>query len=150
MRSMNSQFRVSKVENSLLPQVLEIERLCFTSPFPEPYIRSLAESGSDSFLVAIEGNKAVGYVSALIHGKDAHVASIAVLKDYRRRGIGRALMSYLIKSLKTRHVRTVSLEVRKSNTSAIRFYESIGFERVGLIPSYYEDGEDAVVFSVKL
>jgi len=129
---------------------LEIERLCFTSPFPEPYIRSLAESGSDSFLVAIEENKAVGYVSALIHGKDAHVASIAVLKDYRRRGIGRALMYYLIKSLKLRNIKTISLEVRKSNTSAIRFYESLGFERVGVMPSYYEDGEDAVVFNIEL
>jgi len=147
---MEKKFRVSKVESSLLPQVFEIERLCFTSPFPESYIRSLAESGSDSFLVAIEENRVVGYVSALVHGKDAHVASIAVLKDYRRRGIGSALMSELIKSLKLRRIRIVSLEVRKSNISAIRFYEILGFERIGLIQSYYENGEDAVVFSMTL
>lgn len=150
MRSMEKQFRVSKVESNLLPQVFEIERLCFTSPFPESYLRSLAESGSDSFLVAIEENRVVGYVSALVHGNYAHIASIAVPKDYRRRGIGRALMSELIKSLKLRRIRTVSLEVRKSNTSAIRFYEILGFERMGVIQSYYENGEDAVVFSMTL
>jgi len=147
---MEKQFRISKIESHLLPQVFEIERLCFTSPFPESYLRSLAESGSDSFLVAIEKNRVVGYVSALVDGEDAHVASIAVLKDYRRRGIGHALMSELIKSLKLRQVRTVSLEVRKSNTSAIRFYEILGFERIGLIQPYYENGEDAVVFSMML
>jgi len=150
MRSMEKQFRVSKVESNLLPQVFEIERLCFTSPFPESYLRSLAESGSDSFLVAIEENRAVGYVSALVHGKDAHIASIAVLKDYRRRGIGHALMSELVKSLKLRCIRTVALEVRKSNTSAIRFYEVLGFKRTGVIQSYYENGEDAVVFFMTL
>jgi len=147
---MEKKFRVSKVESHLLPQVFEIERLCFTSPFPESYLRSLAESSSDSFLVAIEENRVVGYVSALVHGKDAHIASIAVLEDYRRRGIGRALMSELVNSLKLRRIRTVSLEVRKSNTSAIRFYEGLGFERVGVMPSYYEDGEGAVAFSMRL
>jgi len=147
---MEKKLRVSKVESNLLPQVFEIERLCFSSPFPESYLRSLAESGSDSFLVAIEENRVVGYVSALVHGKDAHIASIAVLKDYRRRGVGRGLMSELIKSLKLRHIRTVSLEVRESNTSAIRFYEGLGFERMGVMRSYYEDGEDAVAFSMKL
>jgi ribosomal-protein-alanine N-acetyltransferase len=147
---MEKKLRVSKVESSLLPQVFEIERLCFSSPFPESYLRSLAESGSDSFLVAIEENRVVGYVSALVHGKDAHIASIAVLKDYRRRGVGRSLMSELIKSLKLRRIRTVSLEVRKSNTSAIRFYEGLGFERMGVMLSYYEDGEDAVAFSMEL
>jgi len=147
---MEKEFRISKIESHLLPQVFEIERLCFTSPFPEEYLRSLAESDSDCFLVAIEENRAVGYVSALVRGKDAHVASIAMLKDYRRRGVGRALMSELIKSLKLRRIRTVSLEVRKSNTSAIRFYESLGFERVGVMPSYYEDGEDAVAFFMRL
>jgi ribosomal-protein-alanine N-acetyltransferase len=147
---MEKKIRISKIESHLLPQVFEIERLCFTSPFPEEYLRSLAESGSDSFLVGIEENRVVGYVSALVRGKDAHVASIAVLKDYRRRGVGRALMSELIKSLKLHHIRTVSLEVRNSNTSAIRFYEGLGFERVGVMPSYYEDGEDAVAFSMRL
>ena len=147
---MEKEFRVSKVESDLLPQVFEVERLCFTSPFPESYLRSLAESGPDSFLVAIEENKVVGYVSALVHGKDAHIASIAVLEDYRRRGVGRALMSELIKSLKLHRVRTVSLEVRKSNTSAIRFYEILGFKRMGIIQSYYENREDAVAFSMAL
>lgn len=150
MRSMEKKFRVSKVESHLLPEVFEIERLCFASPFPESYIRSLAESGSDSFLVAIEENKIVGYVSALVHGKDAHIASIAVLEDYRRRGIGRALVSELLKSLRLRRIRTVSLEVRKSNAPAVRFYEILGFERIGLIQSYYENGEDAIAFSMTL
>jgi len=150
MRSIEKRLQISKVESHLLPQVFKVERLCFTSPFPESYIRSLAESGSDSFLVAIEENKVVGYVSALAHGRDAHIASIAVLKEYRRRGIGRALMSELIKLLKLRQFGTVSLEVRKNNTSAIRFYESLGFERVGGIPSYYENGEDAIAFSITL
>jgi len=150
MRSMEKQFRVSKVKSNLLPQVFEIERLSFASPFSDSYLRSLAESGPDSFLVAIEENRVVGYVSALVHGKDAHIASIAVLKDYRRRGIGRGLMSELIELLKLRRIRIVSLEVRKSNTSAIRFYEVLGFERTGVIQSYYENGEDAIVFSVTL
>jgi len=59
-------------------------------------------------------------------------------------------MSELIKSLKLRQFRIVSLEVRKSNASAIRFYESLTFERIGLMPFYYEDGEDAVAFSLTL
>jgi ribosomal-protein-alanine N-acetyltransferase len=60
-------------------------------------------------------------------------------------GIGRLLMETVIEKLKSYGVLEVWLEVRVSNISAIEFYKKLGFKRSGYAPSYYSDGEDAII-----
>ena len=80
-----------------------------------------------------------------------HVISIAVLQEYRRRGIGSALMSEALKIFEEKYdVDSVYLEVRVSNQPAINMYERFGFVKARIIRGYYRDGEDAYVMVKRL
>ena len=81
----------------------------------------------------------------------AHLISIAVLREYRRRGIGSALLQHTIQAAKEeRDIISVYLEVRVSNEPAIRLYKRFGFRPVRIIRGYYRDGEDAYVMTLKI
>ena len=80
-----------------------------------------------------------------------HLVSIAVLKEYRRRGIGSALLDATIREATADGgIVSVYLEVRVSNEPAIRLYRKFGFREVRRIRGYYRDGEDAYVMVRKL
>ncbi|MDP8003422.1 MAG: ribosomal-protein-alanine N-acetyltransferase [Caldisphaera sp.] len=75
-----------------------------------------------------------------------HVISIAVLPEYRKKGIGSMLLNEAINRMKLNYnVEAVYLEVRVSNNEAINLYKKYGFEEVRIINEYYRDGEDAYV-----
>lgn len=84
-------------------------------------------------------------------GRVGHLISIAVLEEYRGRGVGSALLSATIEALRDVYdVEAVYLEVRVSNTRAIKLYEKFGFRRVRRVKGYYMDGEDAYVMVLRL
>jgi ribosomal protein S18 acetylase RimI-like enzyme len=72
----------------------------------------------------------------------AWIATVAVLPEYQRRGIGESLILACQERLSAPRVR---LSVRMSNHGAIHLYERLGYQRVGTWPSYYTDREDALV-----
>ncbi len=81
----------------------------------------------------------------------AHLISIAVLPEYRRMGIGSALLERTISRARSEgNIVSVYLEVRISNEPAIRLYEKFGFKKARIIKGYYRDGEDAYVMVLKL
>ncbi len=83
--------------------------------------------------------------------KAGHLISIAVLEEYRGRGIGSALLKHTIDALSTIYkVSSIFLEVRVSNIPAIRLYEKFGFKKAKIIKEYYRDGEDAYVMVLKI
>ena len=82
-------------------------------------------------------------------GDIGKVVSIAVHPLYRGCGIGRRLLSNLIKKLFDDGVEVIRLEVRDSNIPAYRLYESLGFRQVGFIDGYYPDGERARIYEMQ-
>ncbi|MEM2756620.1 MAG: GNAT family N-acetyltransferase, partial [Candidatus Bathyarchaeia archaeon] len=82
--------------------------------------------------------------------KKGHIISIAVLPEYRRKGVGRSLMINSLKGLKEYGAEECYLEVRVSNTPAINLYRSLNFEIIRVIKGYYLNGEDAYLMSRKL
>ncbi|HEY9152131.1 MAG TPA: GNAT family N-acetyltransferase [Anaerolineales bacterium] len=91
-----------------------------------------------------ENGKMIGFVAGDPHPLDGFswIATIGVLPEFRRRGIGRDLLHACEAQLKTPRVR---LSVRASNDGAIRLYEQEGYQRVEVWQSYYNDGEAAIV-----
>ena len=81
---------------------------------------------------------------------EAHLISIAVREEYRRRGVGELLLISIIDLVIELDVRLVSLEVRASNTAALSLYGKCGFSKTGLRRGYYsDDKEDAVIMTVE-
>lgn len=72
-----------------------------------------------------------------------HVTSLAVSNDFRRLGLAKAMMTQLHSHLQDHGVSSCGLHVRKSNQAACRLYQEDGYEIASMIPSYYQDGEDA-------
>jgi ribosomal-protein-alanine N-acetyltransferase len=97
--------------------------------------------------VAKRGDAVVGYLFAMWLFDEMHVNKIAVAEAERRRGIADALMADAFAFARAHGIRTISLEVRRSNHGAQEFYRQLDFESSYVRPRYYPDGESAVVMT---
>jgi ribosomal-protein-alanine N-acetyltransferase len=91
-----------------------------------------------------------GYVGLMAVPPEADVQTIAVATRAQGNGLGRELLSALIDEARRRECSQVFLEVRSNNASAVRLYESVGFERQAVRTDYYGPGRDAVVMRLRL
>lgn len=125
-------------------QVAELEKLCFADPWSENSIRSEVDNVLSLWMVAMDGDRVVGYVGSQTVCGETDMMNIAVHPDYRRRGIAESLVDVLIRELKNRGSVCLTLEVRASNDPAIGLYGKLGFREVGLRKNYYRNPrEDA-------
>lgn len=98
------------------------------------------------YAVALVDQRVVGFAGELFSGDDAHVTTIAVHPDWRRRGIGARLLHVLADQAVRRGMTALTLEVRAGNEAAQALYRRFGFEAAGVRRNYYSDlGEDAVI-----
>ena len=96
------------------------------------------------------GGAVVGVGSLWLGVDEAHVMSLAVAGEARRRGHGRRLVRALVALAGSLGAEAVTLEVRASNGAARALYGGCGFEEVGERRRYYPDGEDAVIMTLAL
>jgi ribosomal-protein-alanine N-acetyltransferase len=138
----------------------------FAEPADAPALTRLMAEGLSPFDVATELARSyarlwvvasapdapgpLGFLLAWEVADEAHLIDLIVAPGARRQGFGRALLETLLAHAKTRDLRLVLLEVRRSNSAARRLYTSYGFEEVGERTAYYADGEDALLFCLTL
>ena len=99
------------------------------------------------------GSIFVGYAVLMLGAGEAHVLNIAIAQDWQRQGLGRRLLQHLIKVAREYRAEMMFLEVRPSNTNALRLYENIGFNEIATRRGYYpaHDGhEDAILMGLAL
>ena len=157
------EYRVEEISEDDLPYVIRINEAVLPENYPFYFYEMLYRNYPKAFLVAKVGGMVVGYVMSRVEHslqmsgflpsfvKKGHIVSIAILPEYRRRGIGTALMNRVMDSLKNIYdCKEVYLEVRVSNRAAIEFYKKLGFRIDHVIKRYYKDGEDAYVMVRKL
>ena len=92
-------------------------------------------------LVFKENEKYVGFLIYQLLYEAAEIIDIFVLEEYRKRGIGKALIN---KMLENKDIEKVTLEVKKDNKNAIMLYNSLGFKPVSIRKGYYS-GVDAIL-----
>ena len=127
-------------------QVAKIESLCFSAPWSENAIRSELTNPLSAWFVAVDADKVVGYIGSQTVLGESDMMNLAVLPEYRRQGVGRALVDVLIHHLTDKAVKCLTLEVRASNDAAIELYNCMGFVEVGRRPNYYsKPKEDALI-----
>ncbi len=128
-----------------LKRVCELEVLCFKNPYPPQLLAMYLALYPELFLVAEENGEVVGYVCGVVRSDGyGHVVSLCVHPSFRRRGIGEALMLSIEDVFRRVFgVCRYRLEVRVSNSPAIKLYRKLGYEVSAVLRSYYLDGEDA-------
>ncbi|MBI1793863.1 MAG: GNAT family N-acetyltransferase [Chloroflexi bacterium] len=123
----------------------KLERACFDKD-AWPFLDLLAVlTYSDVIrLKAVDDGQMIGFVAGDPHPSQGFswIATIGVLPEYQRKGIGRQLLRACEAQLKTPRVR---LSVRASNAGAIRLYEQEGYHRADVWQAYYNDGEAALI-----
>lgn len=137
---MNTVYRCASPED--IKDIYMVETQCFTHPWS--YVSLLADlTGNESarYMVAESGGRIVGYCSMHTVVDEGHIMNMAVLSEYRRKGIGENLLKAMIALSGLEYF---TLEVRISNYGAVRLYEKLGFEIMGRRPNYYGD-EDALI-----
>jgi len=144
-----------------LNQVMEINLKCLPENYSSYFYLDLYNHFPKTFIVAEADGKVVGYIMcrveygfsemrSILPTKKGHIVSVAVLPEYRRRGMGRALVIHAMKALTEYGATECFLEVRVGNDAAISLYKNLGFVTIRKAEGYYQDGEDACVMSRRL
>ncbi len=137
-----------------LPSVLAIENHSFPNPWHESTFHGEIQHRPISFpLVVVHStlNKVIGYIIFWQVGEDVQVNNIAIHPDFRRLGIGEAVLKQVIELVRWRGARLVTLEVRPSNMAALNLYRKLGFRMMGVRRGYYTNPpEDAFALSLHL
>jgi [ribosomal protein S18]-alanine N-acetyltransferase len=142
---MNVELR--RLEARDLDAVEEIERASYPTPWSRAmFAAELQKPASLAIGAYHDGGVLVGYAIVSRYVDAWHVMNIAVVPEFRRRGIGRSLLEMLFEVTAADPRRGYTLEVRVSNSEAIRLYERLGFEARGIRRGYYTDNrEDALI-----
>ena len=101
-------------------------------------------------MVAEEGEEIQGFILTDRDGKAGHLITLDVVPGARRRKIGTALLEAAHASLTRHGVREVDLETSTANAAAVAFWKKHGYRECGVLPNYYENGEDAYWMSREL
>jgi ribosomal-protein-alanine N-acetyltransferase len=135
-----------------LNEILEIEKNSFgkKETFPKEYFLELSKKWPEGFLVAKLGGEIVGYAVGEKDKDSGLIVSVAVKKEWRRRGIGKKLIEKLLENFKKEGMKIVFLHVREENREAINFYQALGFKIIELVENYYSNGENAYLMEKNL
>jgi len=155
---MQQTFKLRKFVPGDLQDVMRINRVCLPENYTDFFFMDLHQRFPETFIVAEENMEIAGYIMSRIevglsnYGfgglvKKGHVVSIAVMPQYRRKGVARALINKALEGMQYYKAKQCFLEVRVTNDAAISLYKKLGFEITRTINGYYSDGEDAYVMT---
>ena len=137
-------FRKMKPEDA--DAVAELELKCFSMPWSRADFLRENNNELAEYVIGELDKKIVAYAGAWVSFDQAEVMHIAVEPKLRGQGIGTLIFGELIKAVKKRGATSITLEVRPSNTAAIKLYENFGLKSVGRRKGYYLDNnEDALI-----
>lgn len=106
---------------------------------------------NSKYVVTKKNNKILGFAGIWKSVDDVHITNIVVNKTFRNQKIGSLLLSKLIELAKLEpNISSITLEVNSNNTPAIKLYEKFGFKVVGLRKKYYNNIDDAIIYTKKL
>ena len=132
----------------LLPQVLELEKVCFSLPWSRDAFLPELTDPACCWLAALDAGEVVGYAGMQTVLDEGYISNIAVSPAHRKQGLGMALVDALQREGRRRRLSFLTLEVRVGNAEARRLYERAGFREAGLRPGYYEKPrEDALLMT---
>jgi [ribosomal protein S18]-alanine N-acetyltransferase len=127
--------------------VVAIERASYQFPWSEGIFRDCLRVGYVCRVVTFS-RQVVAYGVMSFGAGEAHILNLCVGPAHRCRGVGRRLLSSLVERAGAAGMGEAFLEVRPSNTAAIRLYLALGFAQVGMRRGYYQvvgGREDAAV-----
>lgn len=126
--------------------VSKIEQETFSMPWSAQDFLEMTEAEYAHYYVAEKDGEIAGCCGIRNIVGEGEITNVVVAAKFRKQGIGRALMEYMLREAPKHGIGDCTLEVRVSNMPAIRLYESLGFRGEGIRPNFYEKPtEDALI-----
>ena len=133
------------IDKTLLPSVLELDRICFGGLWTiEGYQREIDSPNSEIIAIVLD-QTLIGYGCFWAIVDEAHITILAVHPDYQRQGLGKLILLALLDRAYRHQMKHATLEVRISNTAAISLYEKLRFKIAGERKHYYADTDESAL-----
>ena len=129
--------------------IAQIEKECFADPWSEDALSAELSNENAVFLTAKIQGKVAGYIGVHTVLDESYIANVAVGSDFRRQGIASALLDSAEEKVRERNCSFISLEVRVSNTPAIKLYEKHGYISQGERKNFYSHPTENALIMTK-
>jgi ribosomal-protein-alanine N-acetyltransferase len=125
-----------------------LDLVCFEPvfQFSRGAMRAFAEAPGAVTVLAEADEQLAGFCLAQLEERTGYVVTLDVAPAYRRRGLARRLMAEVESKLHSAGAAQMDLHVFTSNEEAVRFYESIGYARVGVAKNFYAQNLNALLY----
>jgi ribosomal-protein-alanine N-acetyltransferase len=150
--AVNPRTEIRLMQPADLKAVAAVERAAYQYPWSLGIFRDCLLAGYYCLVLDV-GGSVTGYGVMSVAAGEAHLLNLCVHPNAQRLGYGRRLLNALMARAAEAGAEKIFLEVRPSNHVALRLYDSVGFEQIGMRPAYYqaENGrEDAVILAATL
>ena len=146
---------VKPIDREKIEEMLLIEQSCFED---EAWTKAMLCEGLECpgavYLGAFEGDRLVGYLALLVSLDFADIATVGVVPEFQRRGIGQALVETAVFYAARAKVGKIFLEVNEENLPAVSLYAKCGFKQEGVRKNYYDtlrfSSRDALIMAKSL
>ena len=127
----------------------QLERECFSDPWSEKALAEELNNPNAVFRVALIDGEVAGYVGMLHVLDEGDICNVAVFDRFRRKGVASALIQHLVDYGVENQLSFITLEVRESNIGAQKFYETMGFETIGVRKNFYDNPKEHAILMNK-
>lgn len=143
--------QISKMDISDLEEIKDVLLSDFDDFWNVNTFKEELLNPNSKYIVAKINNKIVGFAGIWKSVDDVHITNIVTSKSFRNQHIGSMMLSNLIEIAKTENnITSITLEVNSNNIPAQRLYEKFGFKVVGLRKKYYNNIDDAIIYTKDL
>jgi len=141
--------RFERISEAHTERILAIEARCYPDPWTPGMVRQEIQNSTSHFFLAFRNGTLVGYAGFWLMLDEAHVTKVTVDIPYRRQGIARQIMEFLLEQAASHGATSARLEVREGNVAAQGLYAGFGFRVTGKRIGYYtRNNENALVMSL--
>lgn len=139
-----SDIRIRKMEKSDVEEVVKLESLSYGEHHwsKESFYNELANNLAHYYCAVDEENNLLGYAGCWHIFEEAHITTLSVHPEQRKKGVAQTLIFSLIDDCYKNKIKYITLEVRESNVPAISLYEKNGFKSIGTRKNYYQDNNE--------
>lgn len=140
-------YKVCKAEREHIKQIAELEKVCFSDAWSLETLLDAYKHGA-RFYVCENKGQVLGYIGLNVVLDEGYITNVAVFPQYRRLGVATKILEEIFVLAEKDSLSFISLEVRKSNFSAISLYEKLGFKIEGERKRFYQNPiEDAYIMT---
>ncbi len=144
---MINKFEIKQMTTDHIDGVMVVENLSFKIPWSrQAFVDEITTNNMAMYFVASCNGQVIGYGGMWKIFDEGHITNIAVHPEFRRCGAASVIIEKILEVSGEKGVKSLTLEVRKSNIAAQNLYQKYGFKPEGIRKGYYSDtGEDALI-----